>query len=74
MNASLALPAAPRLAVAGALQALFVYLLTLRERARQRRALAALDDRLLDDIGLTRDQAARILARNWLTSRRRTSP
>ena len=28
-----------------------------RARARQREALAALDDRLLDDIGLTRAQA-----------------
>ena len=28
------------------------------ERARQRRALAQLDDRLLHDIGLTRNQAA----------------
>jgi uncharacterized protein YjiS (DUF1127 family) len=27
------------------------------ERSRQRRALAELDDRLLSDIGLTRDQA-----------------
>jgi uncharacterized protein YjiS (DUF1127 family) len=27
------------------------------ERSRQRRALAKLDDRLLRDIGLTRDQA-----------------
>lgn len=30
-----------------------------REVARQRRALARLDDRLLRDIGITRDQAAR---------------
>jgi uncharacterized protein YjiS (DUF1127 family) len=29
------------------------------ERSRQRRALAKLDDRLLRDIGLTRDQARR---------------
>jgi uncharacterized protein YjiS (DUF1127 family) len=29
------------------------------ERSRQRRALAELDDRLLRDIGLTRDQARR---------------
>lgn len=30
---------------------------TWRERAKQRTALAALDDRLLDDVGLTRSQA-----------------
>ena len=30
-----------------------------RERARQRRALARLDDRMLNDIGLTREQADR---------------
>ena len=30
-----------------------------RTRARQRRALARLDDRLLDDIGLTREDARR---------------
>ena len=30
-----------------------------RERSRQRRALAELDDRLLRDIGLTRDEARR---------------
>jgi uncharacterized protein YjiS (DUF1127 family) len=29
------------------------------ERSRQRRALASLDDRLLRDIGLTRDEARR---------------
>jgi uncharacterized protein YjiS (DUF1127 family) len=29
------------------------------ERSRQRRALAKLDDRLLHDIGLTRDEARR---------------
>ena len=30
-----------------------------RTRARQRRALARLDDRLLDDVGLTRDDVHR---------------
>jgi len=29
------------------------------ERSRQRRALANLDDRLIDDIGITRSEAAR---------------
>lgn len=29
------------------------------QRSRQRTALAALDDRLLDDVGLSRDDAAR---------------
>jgi uncharacterized protein YjiS (DUF1127 family) len=32
------------------------------ERSRQRRALAELDDRLLRDIGLTRDEARREFA------------
>lgn len=32
-------------------------LLTWRRRANQRAALAVLDDRLLEDIGLTREQA-----------------
>lgn len=30
-----------------------------RQRSRQRTALAALDDRLLDDVGLSRDDVAR---------------
>jgi uncharacterized protein YjiS (DUF1127 family) len=33
------------------------------ERSRQRRALAELDDRLLDDIGITRSQAQSEVAR-----------
>ena len=33
------------------------------EAARQRRALAALDDRLLDDVGLTREESEREAAR-----------
>jgi uncharacterized protein YjiS (DUF1127 family) len=33
------------------------------ERSRQRRALAELDDRLLDDIGLTRSKAQREAAK-----------
>lgn len=59
MNASLVLPGVPRIAIAGALRAMLVRLLILRERERQRRALAGLDDRLLDDIGLRRCDAAR---------------
>jgi uncharacterized protein YjiS (DUF1127 family) len=38
---------------------LLAWLLAAIERRRQRRALAALDDRLLADIGLTRDAACR---------------
>ena len=41
-------------------QTLTAWALTIRvalERHRQRRALAELDDRLLDDIGITRSQA-----------------
>jgi uncharacterized protein YjiS (DUF1127 family) len=33
------------------------------ERSRQRRALADLDDRLLDDVGITRSAAAREIAK-----------
>ncbi len=33
------------------------------ERSRQRRALADLDDHLLDDIGITRSEAAREIAK-----------
>jgi uncharacterized protein YjiS (DUF1127 family) len=55
MIAELALPAAPRPSrVADALRALLAYLLSMRELARQRRALEALDDRLLRDVGLRR--------------------
>ncbi|HEY5597934.1 MAG TPA: DUF1127 domain-containing protein [Kiloniellales bacterium] len=32
------------------------------ERSRQRHALADLDDRLLDDVGITRSEAAREIA------------
>lgn len=40
-------------------EAILAILVTARERARQRRALAALDDRLLADIGLTKEDAGR---------------
>ncbi len=33
------------------------------ERSRQRHALAGLDNRLLDDVGITRSQAAREIAK-----------
>ena len=36
---------------------LLVWLRAMAERRRQRRALAALDDHLLRDIGVTREQA-----------------
>jgi uncharacterized protein YjiS (DUF1127 family) len=39
----------------GAMRAVWLWM----ERSRQRRTLAELDDRLLRDIGLTRDQARR---------------
>lgn len=43
---------------ASALPALLAALLQMYGRARQRRALAGLDERLLADIGLTREEVA----------------
>ncbi|MGI1662700.1 DUF1127 domain-containing protein [Palleronia sp. KMU-117] len=56
---SLSLPHAPRQRRAGILKTL----LGLREVMRQRRALAALDARLLDDLGLTEAEVRREAAR-----------
>lgn len=44
---------------ANPMRGLLAMLLTLYQRARQRRALAELDDRLLADIGLSREQTER---------------
>ncbi|PTQ75496.1 DUF1127 domain-containing protein [Celeribacter persicus] len=46
----------PRLSGARRAPSLFSRFMAAREIARQRRALAALDDALLDDIGLTREE------------------
>lgn len=52
-------PRAPRLSLTGALRRLGSSVAAWQERARMRRGLAAMDDRLLRDIGLTRAQAHR---------------
>jgi len=49
--------AGPRRPGTGALARAGRWLARAHERARQRRALARLDDRLLHDVGLTREQA-----------------
>lgn len=73
MIADAVLPA-PALPTTGLLRALVERVLDAYDQAKQRRALADLDDRLLRDVGLTRAQAARMSERNWLTSVRNTSP
>ncbi len=45
--------------VLSASQMVMAWIFVWAERSRQRRALRGLDDRLLDDIGLTREQALR---------------
>jgi len=50
---------APRFTVTGVLRRLGTRVVAWQERARMRRGLAAMDDRLLRDIGLTRAQAHR---------------
>ena len=52
-------PPAPRLTLTGVLRRLGTRVAAWQERARMRRGLAAMDDRLLRDIGLTRAQAHR---------------
>lgn len=49
----------PRSGVGGVLRRFGKGLVAWQERARMRRGLAAMDDRLLRDIGLTRAQAHR---------------
>lgn len=51
-------PAVARLIIAGIAATARLFLAAM-ERSQQRRALAALDDRLLQDIGLTREQFLR---------------
>ncbi len=52
-------PSAPRFSFVGALRSVRGRIVAWQERARMRRGLAAMDDRLLRDIGLTRAQASR---------------
>jgi uncharacterized protein YjiS (DUF1127 family) len=59
MIADIALAAAAPSPITSALRALRNRVLLAWDDARQRRALAGLDDRLLRDIGLTRDQVRR---------------
>lgn len=47
------------------LQALITPILTMIARARQRRALAGFDDRLLRDIGISRVEATREIRKSF---------
>jgi len=54
------------------ISAIVRFLIACHADARSRRALKALDDRLLRDIGVTRDEARRAAARPlWVRSRAR---
>lgn len=52
-----------RAAVWSPLQALWCHVRIWRARVRQRKALANLDDRLLYDVGISREQAVREVAK-----------
>ncbi len=54
---------APLQAALGHVGLLLSVLLAWQERARQRHALAALDDRMLKDVGLSRGQVSREIAK-----------
>jgi uncharacterized protein YjiS (DUF1127 family) len=56
--------AAPSYPLSSLISRLFAWIVDAHEIRRQRRALARLENRLLDDIGLTRDDVARELNRS----------